>query len=139
MANERRANVPVVTQFVRQVIGCDCPDEVFRRVEVRSGSTAVKCCPADYELRIGGRLLVVVTSEPVEALSGARLARVILEGKRVRDQGKFNRFRLVVQTRNVAQDRDALLRSFEDVPGKDEKTHVHVVARSEVPDFFSDT
>jgi hypothetical protein len=129
----------VVTQFVRQVIGCDCPDEVFRRVEVRSGSTAVKCCPADYELRIGGRLLVVVTSEPVEALSGARLARVILEGKRVRDQGKFNRFRLVVQTRNVAQDRDALLRSFEDVPGKDEKTHVHVVARSEVPDFFSDT
>ena len=139
MANERRANVPVVTQFVRQVIGCDCPDEVFQRVEVRSGSTAVKCCPADYELRIGGRLLVVVTSEPVEALSGARLARVILEGKRVRDQGKFNRFRLVVQTRNVAQDRDALLRSFEDVPGKDEKTHVHVVARSEVPDFFSDT
>ena len=139
MANERRANVPVVTQFVRQVIGCDCPDEVFRRVEVRSGSTAVKCCPADYELRIGGRLLVVVTSEPVEALSGARLARVILEGKRARDRGKFNRFRLVVQTRNVAQDRDALLRSFEDVPGKDEKTHVHVVARSEVPDFFSDT
>lgn len=139
MANERRANVPVVTQFVRQVIGCDCPDEVFQRVEVRSGSTAVKCCPADYELRIGGRLLVVVTSEPVEALSGARLARVILEGKRARDRGKFNRFRLVVQTRNVAQDRDALLRSFEDVPGKDEKTHVHVVARSEVPDFFSDT
>jgi hypothetical protein len=84
-------------------------------------------------------LLVVVTSEPVEALSGARLARVILEGKRARDRGKFNRFRLVVQTRNVAQDRDALLRSFEDVPGKDEKTHVHVVARSEVPDFFSDT
>jgi hypothetical protein len=139
MANERRANVPVVTQFVRQVIGCDCPDEVFQRVEVRSGSTAVKCCPADYELRIGGRLLVVVTSEPVEALSGARLARVILEGKRARDRGKFNRFRLVVQARNAVQDRDTLLRSFEDVPGKDEKTHVHVVARSEVPDFFSDT
>ena len=139
MANERRANVPVVTQFVRQVIGCDCPDEVFRRVEVRSGSTAVKCCPADYELRIGGRLLVVVTSEPVEALSGASLARVILEGKRARDRGKFNRFRLVVQARNAVQDRDTLLRSFEDVPGKDEKTHVHVVARSEVPDFFSDT
>ena len=139
MANERRANVPVVTQFVRQVIGCDCPDEVFRHVEVRSGSTAVKCCPVDYELRIGGRLLVVVTSEPVEALSGSRLARVILEGKRARDRGQFNRFRLVVQARNVAQDRDALLRSFEDVSGKDEKTHVHVVARSEVPDFFADT
>ena len=94
MENERLANVPVVTKFVREVIGCDCPDEIFRRVEVRAGSTAVKSCPADCELRIGGRLLVVVTSEPVEALSGSRLERVILEGKQARDQGQFNRFRL---------------------------------------------
>ena len=139
MENEKLANVPVVTKFVREVIGCDCPDEIFRRVEVRSGSTAVKSCPADYELRIGGRLLVVVTSEPVEALSGSRLERVILEGKQARDRGKFNRFRLVVQARNVAQDKDKLSRAFEGVSGKDEKTHVHVVGRSEVPDFFSGT
>jgi hypothetical protein len=39
----------------------------------------------------------------------------------------------------VAQDKVKLLRSFEDVSGKDEKTHVHVVGRSEVPDFFSST
>ena len=41
-------------------------DEVFRRFEVQTGSAAVKGCPADYEIRIGGRLVAVLTSEPVE-------------------------------------------------------------------------
>jgi hypothetical protein len=64
---------------------------------------------------------------------------VILEGKQARDGGKLNRFRLVVQAQNMAQDKEKLLRSFEQVPGRDEKTHVQVVGRSEVPDFFSGT
>jgi hypothetical protein len=135
--NESLANVPVITRFVREVLGCDCPDEVFRHVEVRRGSTVVKSIPVDYELRIGGRLLVVVTSESVDILSGSRLEAVILEGKQARDDGKFNRFRLVVQARNVAEDKEKLSRSFEAVSGKDEKTHVHVVEMSEVPDFYS--
>ena len=61
MGNERLANVAAVARFVRQVIGCNCPDEVFQRVEVRRGSIAVRSCHADYELRIGNRLLVVVS------------------------------------------------------------------------------
>jgi hypothetical protein len=94
--NESLANVAVITRFVREVIGCECPDEVFRHIEVRRGSTAVKSCPVDYELRIGGRLLIVVTSESVDVLSGSRLEKVISEGRQARDDGKFNRFRLVV-------------------------------------------
>lgn len=136
MKNERPASVPGVTKFIREILGCNCPDEVFRDVEVRRGSTAVKSCPADYELRIGGRLLVVVTSEPVEGLSGSRLEKAIREGRQARDDGKFNRFRLVVQVQNAAEDREKLLHAFEAVSGKDERTHVHVVERREVPDFF---
>lgn len=96
----------MVTRFVREVIGCKCPDEVFRHVEVRRGSTAVKSCPADYDLRIGGRLIVVVISDPIEVLSGSRLEKVISEGRRARDDAKFNRFRLVVQAQNAAQDKE---------------------------------
>ena len=61
METEGLANVPMVTRFVREVVGRNRPDEVFQRVEVRRGSIAVKSCPADYELRMGSRLLVVVT------------------------------------------------------------------------------
>jgi hypothetical protein len=137
MENESLASVAVITRFVREVIGCDCPDEVFRHVEIRRGSTAGKSYPIDCELRIGGRLLVVVTSESVDVLSGSRLEKVISEGRRPRDNGNFNRFRLVVQVRNAAEDKEKLLRAFEAVSAKDEKTHVHVVGKSEVPDFYS--
>ena len=136
MTQEQKANVPAVTRFVREVIGCNCPDEVFRRIEIQRGSSATKSCSADCELRIGGRLLIVVTSEPVEKLS-SRLDQVIVEGIRARDEGKFNRFRLVVQSGNAAEEKERLLRAFEAVSDKDERTHVHVLGKGEVPNLFA--
>ncbi len=135
MRSEQAVNVPAVTRFVREVIGCNCPDEVFQRIEIRRGSEAVKSCSADWELRIGGRLLIVITSEPAEVLSG-RLPAVISEGVRSRNDGKFNRFRLVVQSRTTAQDEERLSRSFEAIPAKDEKTHLHVVGQGTAPEFL---
>ncbi len=64
MGKESVPNVQAVARFVREVIGCNCPAEVFRHVEIQRGSSAVKACSADCELRVGGRLLMVVTSEP---------------------------------------------------------------------------
>jgi hypothetical protein len=136
METEQKANVPVITRFVREVLGCNCPDEVFRRIELQRGSFAVKSCSADYELRIGGRLLIVVTSERIERLL-SRLDQVIAEGKRARDESKFNRFRLVVQTRDAPEEGEPLLNAFEAVAGKDERTHLHVLHKGETPDFFS--
>lgn len=95
MDNEQAANVPAVKRFVREVIGCDCPDDVFRDVRIRRGSSAVQAFAADCELRIGGRLMIVVTSEPT-ALSDSLLAQALAEGRRARDDAGFNRFRLVV-------------------------------------------
>ncbi len=135
MGKEPAPNVPAVIRFVREVIGCNCPDEVFRNIEVQRGSSAVKACSADCELRIGGRLLIVVTSEPIAHLS-ARLAQVIAEGKRARDDRQFNRFRLVVQTENATQEREKLLHAFEAFAEKDERTHLHVFGKTEVPNFF---
>ncbi len=120
---------------MREVIGCKCPDEVFRHIEVQRGSSAVKSCSADCELRIGGRLLIVMTSEPVSKLA-ARLGQVIAEGKQARDESKFNRFRLVVQADNAAKEREKLLRAFEAVPDKDERTQLHLLEKGEVPNFF---
>ena len=135
MGKEPVPNVPVVTRFVREVIGCNCPDEVFRHIAIQRGSSAVKACSVDCELRVGGRLLILVTSEPVANLS-VRLGQVIAEGKTARDEHKFNRFRLVVQTENAAQERQRLLRAFKEVAEKDERTHLHVLGKTEVPNFF---
>jgi len=136
MKDKRSINIPTVTRFVREVLGCNCPDEVFREVEIQRGSPAVKSLAADYEIRIGGRLLVVLTSEPAERLVGPRLEQAFEEGKRARDGSGFNRFRLVVAVRDAAQEKEKLLRAFQDIPSRDEKTHLHVVDKQTVPDFF---
>jgi hypothetical protein len=136
MENERKVNVPVVKRFVREVVGCTCPEEVFKRVEVKPGSSAIRSCSADYEIHIGGRLLIVLSSEPVEGFSSARLEKVMAEGRSARDAGKFNRFRFIVQADNVPEVEKQFLRLFDGLATKDEKTHLHVVGRKDVPDFF---
>src|ERR1051326_8244054 len=121
MGKEPVPNVPGGTRFFREVIGCNCPDEVFRHVEIQRGSSAVKACSTDCELRIGGRLLIVVTSEPVARLA-PHLAKVFAEGKQARDERKFNRFRLVVRTVQPAEEKEKFFRTFESVVDKDERT-----------------
>jgi len=136
MGKEPIPDVPAVTRFIREVIGCNCPDAVFQHIEIQRGSSAVKGCSADCELRIGKRLLIVITSEPVAKLS-PHLAEVIAEGKRARDDRNFSRFRLVVQTGKPADESEEFFRAFESVPNNDERTHLHVLGKGEVPDFFS--
>ncbi len=132
MGTEPVPDVAAVTRFVREVIGCNCPDEVFRIIEVQRGSSAVKSCVADCELRIGGRLLIVVTAEPVERLCSV-LQNIFSEGRQARNAGRFNRFRLVVQTEGTT---DPLLRAFDAVSGRDERMHLHVLRKGEIPNLF---
>ena len=136
MENERTVKVPVVKRFVREVLGCNCPDEVFERVKVKSGSSAVKSCSAEYEIDVGGRLLIVLTSEPPAAFSLVRLEKVILEGRNLRDARKFNRFRLIVQTDVAGEAKKGLLRTFEESQTKDDRIHLHVIERRSLPPFL---
>ena len=136
MDNERKVNVPVVKRFVREVVGCTCPDEVFKRVEVKPESSAIRSCSADYEINVGNRLLIVLSSEPVEGFSPARLEKVMVEGRSARDAGKFNRFRFIVQADNASEVGKQFLRLFDGLAMKDEKTHLQVIGRKDVPDFF---
>ena len=138
MENERKLNVPIVKRFVREVIGCTCSDEVFKRVDIKQGGSAIRSCSADYEINVGGRLLIVLSSEPVEAISPARLEKVMAEGRRARDAGNFNRFRFIVKADSAPEAEKKFLRLFEGLATKDEKTHLHVIGREDVPDFFGD-
>src|ERR1035438_3327672 len=121
MENESKVNVPVVKRFVREVVGCICSDEVFKRVEVKGGSSAIRRCSADYEIDVGGRLLMVLSSEPIEGFSLARLEKVMAEGRSARDAGKSNRFRFILQAENAPEAEKKLLRLFEGLTSKDEK------------------
>jgi hypothetical protein len=132
---ELNPDLTTVTRFVREVLGCGCPDTVFQQVKVQRGSTAVRSCPVDYEIRIGDRLLIVVTSSAARLTEVSRLENAILEGKQARDTTGLNRFRLVVVTPEVSHWREELLRVFDNISSRDEKTHLHVIEQEDMPVF----
>lgn len=120
-----------IRHFVRESLGCGCPDEVFENINVSTQSGLFKLASTVYE--IGGRLLVAVIA-PVdwrEIMPG--LADMIDTGKHYRDQHGFNRFRLVVVT-DSDDARENLPALFGKLPNSDDKTHLHVINPELMPD-----
>ena len=132
---EVNPNLAAITRFVREVLGCNCPDAVFKQIKVQRGATAVRSCPADYEIRIGDKLLIVVTSS-AKLTEVSWLENVILEGKQARDMTGFNRFRLVVVIPEASRWREELLRVFDNISSRDKKTHLHVIEQEDMPILF---
>lgn len=121
-----------LARFVRETLGCTCPDEVFERVEIardRLGEGRVR------RVAIGGRLLL----ELIEDLGIEDLIREIpgraRSGRMDRDAAGMNRFRLVVGLDQVSeQDRVRLTAAFASgCDGADDRVHLHLVSARAVP------
>ena len=122
--NDTRPADPVIKTFVRERLGCACPDEVFNNIVITDGDRHFDTDTNLYQ--IGGRLLVAVLMPQDWHQICARLERMVETGKRMRDQHGYNRFRLVIAT----GDRDAdnlLQRAFSDCQNTDDKIHLHVI------------
>lgn len=111
-----------VEEFVRKGLGCDCAEEVFRRIDNEHG-VRVAGIPLRNRIDVGGRLLVYV-ADPGDL--GATLPALVEAGRGERDSGGFNRFRLVLVSGDAAL-KERAFRAFRDMPGADEKIHLHVV------------
>jgi hypothetical protein len=119
-----------IKHFVREHLGCTCPDEVFDRISVTEQSDIFSAKHTVYG--IGGRLFVAVFV-PVDWHDiTMQLGRLIDAGKQFRDRHGYNRFRLVIVTDDDNAEKD-LQRLFNDLPGIDEKTHLHVIKPELVP------
>ena len=128
--NDIKRHNACIKHFVREHLGCACPDEVFANISVTEQSDIFSSASTVYE--IGGRLFVAVFV-PTDWLDMAgHLGKLVEAGKRFRDQHGYNRFRMVIAT----EDNDAengLRRIFNDLPGIDEKTHLHVIKPGLLP------
>jgi hypothetical protein len=115
-----------ITEFVRDVLGCGCPDEVFKKIEVHRNY--------DYELpfdvlriNIGDTLLIYLFRPASnEQLQGA-VKSFVLTGRKDRDINGFNRFRLVIVGDDKGLEFDIAARKFAAETGEDEKLHIHFV------------
>lgn len=119
-----------VKDFVREQLGCACPDAVFEDIRLTGKSGLFTTSNTLYE--IGGRLLVAVLTPADWRELVAEIGHAVTAGKQYRDQHGFNRFRLVV----VADEDEAatgLQLLFDDLPNMDDKTHLHVIKPEALP------
>jgi hypothetical protein len=121
-----------IKQFVRETLGCTCPDEVFQHIDCRADVNASDGVLLDYEINIGNKLLIfVVTIDEPGSLSPL-IPQLVWDGTNKRNQENFNRFRLVLLTQrpsHMAEEAFAIFQSL----GADEKVHLHVVAKDDFP------
>lgn len=122
--NDIRRDNTSVKRFVREHLGCVCPDEVFDNITVTEQSGIFALANTVYE--IGGRLFVAVFFAADSHDMARHLGKLVEAGKHYRDQHGYNRFRLVIVTDDDGAEKD-LQQVFDDLPGIDEKTHLHVI------------
>jgi len=113
--------------FVRERLGCGCPDELLDRIEI----DARPGLPPRTQLRVGGRLLVHVRACPEPSRLPHLLAGWLADGVAQRDVMGFNRFRLVLIVTDpdaVRPNAEALFASW----GGDDRTHLHLLRSDEI-------
>lgn len=131
--NLQPASRAAIESFIRHILGCQCPDEVFRAITVSTNSEPFHEWPSSYLLAIGGKLLVlIIESDDRVALAGG-LAGLFRRGRELRDAQGFNRFRLVVAASDIGLMKEDLLRHFETLEGSDSRLHLHVIAPDQLP------
>ena len=125
--------VSAIKPFVRQGLGCSCPDTVFEKVtsEWREADGGYR------RLSAGGRLLVyLVPVGPADGLE-ERVIGLLRQGVRERDAAGYNRLRLVVVGPLSVPRNDALFKRFKAIAGEDQWLHLHLLAEDEVRRYQS--
>lgn len=122
-----------ITTFVQRILGCGCPEEVFRYIEcqcdIKINDIAVK-----NRVNIGNRLLIYV-AEVNEPDSVNRILPLLYDaGKKDRDSSGFNRFRLVLAADIVDDIKQSAVDTFNSI-NKDDKMHLHVILKNNIPAF----
>jgi hypothetical protein len=124
-----------IKTFVKQTLGCACPEEVFEFIDCQSHIKLNDNIALRNKINIGNRLLIyVVEVNNIDSLQNV-LSFLVNSGKTERDNLRFNRFRLVLVTEKFGEIKETAESIFNTI-NKDDKVHLHVVDRNKVPIFF---
>jgi hypothetical protein len=122
-----------IKTFVRQTLGCTCPEEVFAYINCQS-NIKMNDIILDSKINIGNRLLIYIAEVDNQDTAKNNLPLLIDAGKKERDSLKFNRFRLVLATDKLNEVKETAESIFETI-SKDDKVHLHIVPKDDIPIF----
>ena len=121
-----------IKSFVKDTLGCTCPEEVFRHIEHAENIPIQENLKVAHRIDVGVRLLIYVYK--VERLTDVLedIPELIQHGQRAKENGGYNRFRLVL----VSDDKEGVAgvaTKVFDTLEKEENIHLHVIGEEEFP------
>jgi hypothetical protein len=118
-----------IKYFVKNILGCTCPDKVFEQIEDKQ--VVVSSSPHTRSITIGGRLLIYIWEVYNLDHFKEKLFALLEAGRKQRDEQGLNRFRAVLAvhgaTHNVESEASSYFLQF---TGRDDRMHIHVVTAS---------
>lgn len=128
----------VIKEFARKVLGCNCPEDVFKYIDCRTAVNIDNNFLLDYEINIGNRLLIFAAG--IDEFDSLRslITKLVKAGITKRDKMKFNRFRLVLLTdtsNDIAEQASEIFDSLV----TDDKVHLHVINKDDFPIIHNQT
>ena len=121
--------------FVRDTLGCACPDAVFERADIEIAPAGV--AEALFEIVVGDRLLLRAYRVTTGAGITAMLKNWLDAGRRERDARGLNRFRLVLASESPRAVEQSVAPAFEQWRGADDRVHLHVLELAQLDGLFA--
>jgi len=120
-----------IKHFVQNTLGCGCPEEAFRSIDVRRNVHVSSFIFLESAIIIGNRLLIYIAEAGSAGCAEEHLPVLVARGRTERDEKGLNRFRLVLVSDKPDEVRSAAERQFEELRGLDEKIHLHMISRKD--------
>ena len=132
---EFKVNHATLKAFIRDALGCGCPEEAFENMTCQKETLADT--PGTL-IEVGGRLLVFLwhPTNPVDIPE--KLKDLVKAGRSKRDALGFNRFRLVMLSEESPIPPADIQNRFLEMIGDDDKAHLHILQPATVPTFILD-
>ena len=121
-----------IVRFVRDTLGCGCPDEVFNSIVIARAGGPGSSTP-HVRLLVGNRLLIYVLDGLAAEHDPAVVPSLAARGRDERDRDGLNRFRLVIFSQQGQRPMPAASASFAEATGPDERANLHLVAAELIP------
>ena len=121
-----------VKHFVRDTLGCQCPESVFDQIDYQENSAILGKDATAKRLLVGNRLLIYVLEIDDAKRLTILLPRLVRNAKSERDSQGYNRLRVVIAAENADVIRPAAEGLFAEIEDIDAKVHLHVLGKDEV-------
>ena len=120
-----------IKTFVRQTLGCTCPEEVFDFIDCQRDIELSHQISLTNKINIGNRLLIYIVKTDDSIFTRINLPVIFQLGRNERDSKAFNRVRVVIVTDKIDEIKLIAENIVKNLADKDDKMHLHLISRNE--------